>query len=152
MAIEAPASKFRKNKLRIFIVALIFLAVWFAYDGWYNKAFIQENTTPEGPNSSLVFNQKAPLFIVAGALLLAVYLFVSRNKKLVADENELIVSDKEKISYDSIEKIDKTHFDSKGFFIITYKNANGTEVNRKVSDGSYDNLAAILDHLVAKIT
>ena len=53
---------------------------------------------------------------------------------------------------DAIQKIDKTYFDSKGYFIITHKDQNGREVNRKLSDRNYDNLGAVLDHLVAKIT
>ena len=39
-----------------------------------------------------------------------------------------------------------------GYFIITYKNKDGKEINRKLSDRKYDNLAPILDHLVEKIT
>ena len=39
-----------------------------------------------------------------------------------------------------------------GYFIITYKNKDGKEINQKLSDRKYDNLAAILDHLVAKIS
>jgi hypothetical protein len=74
-----------------------------------------------------------------------------KDKKLLADENELVFSNKEKIPYDSIQKIDKTCFGSKGFFLITYKNKNGSEISRKISDRTYDNLAAILDKLVAKI-
>ena len=85
-------------------------------------------------------------------MLLGVYLFAIGSKKLVADENELVISAKEKIAYDSIEKIDKTHFEAKGVFVITYKNKTGNEVNRKLSRRRYDNLAAILDHLVAKIS
>ena len=72
--------------------------------------------------------------------------------QVVADENELIINGKEKIYYDSIQKIDKTHFKSKGFFVITYKSKDGGEVNRKLSYKTYDNLQAILDELVAKIT
>ena len=73
-------------------------------------------------------------------------------KKLIADENELIFSDKEKIAYDAIEQIYKTNFESKGYFFITYNEDNGKEAGRKISNRQYDNLKAILDHLVAKIT
>ena len=75
-----------------------------------------------------------------------------RDKKVIADEKELINSNKEKISYDAVEKIDKTHFAKKGFFVITYKREDGGEARRKLSDRTYDNLAAVLDELVAKIT
>jgi len=81
-----------------------------------------------------------------------VYLFAIKDKKVLADENELIISDKERISYDYIQQIDKTYFDKKGFFVITYKDKDGKEVKRKLNERKYDNLAAILEHLVAKIS
>jgi hypothetical protein len=152
MAVEAPISKSKKNNLKIYIVICILVAVWFGYDGYFNEKFKQKHTDKNAnPDSTLVFNQKAPSFFIAAAVFLGVYFFIIKNKMLFADENELVISDKEKISYDSIQKIDKTHFDSKGFFIITYKNKNGSEANRRLSDRTYDNLAAILDKLVAKI-
>jgi hypothetical protein len=152
MAIEAPISKSKKNNLKIYIVVCLLITVWFGYDGYFNEKFKQKHTDDKGnPDSTLVFNQKAPPFFIAAAVLLGVYFFAIKNKKLIAEENELVISDKEKILYDSIQKIDKTSFDSKGFFLITYKNKNGSEVNRKISDKTYDNLAAILDKLVAKL-
>jgi hypothetical protein len=85
-------------------------------------------------------------------LLFAAYLFAVKNNKLIADENELVFSAKDKIPYDSIQKIDKTYFDKKGFFVITHKDEHGKEIDRKISERKYDNLAPILDHLVAKIS
>jgi hypothetical protein len=99
-----------------------------------------------------MFNRISPIFFVAAAAILGLWLRARQDKKLVADENELIISDKVRIRYDSIEKIDKTHFESKGYFIITFKDSRGREVNRKLGDRKYDNLAAILDHLVAEIS
>ena len=104
------------------------------------------------PTLTMSFNRKSPPVFLGIAALLAVYLFALRNKQLVADENELIISSTEKIHYDLIQKIDKTHFAKKGFFVITYKREDGGEARRKLSDRTYDNLAAILDELVAKIT
>lgn len=153
MAIEARISKFKKNNLKIYIAVCIGLAIWCAYDGYFNDKWIEEHTDTNGnPEAYLVFNRKAPPYFIGAAVLLGVYLFAIRNKKIIADENELIIRDKEKISYDSIQKIDKTRFKSKGFFIITHKNNEGREVNRKLSDRTYDNLAAILDKLIAKIS
>ncbi|MHC4791912.1 MAG: hypothetical protein ACYS8Y_10840, partial [Planctomycetota bacterium] len=85
------------------------------------------------------------------AAALAVRLWTMKNRKLLADENELIISDK-RIPYESMQKIDKTHFDSKGFFIITYTGKDNREVDLKLSKKTYDNLAAILDALVVKIS
>ena len=153
MAIEAPISRYKKNNFVIYIVLCIVAGGWFAYDGYINKKFIEKNTNDDGtPNSTLVFNQKSPPFFAAAAVLFAVYLLVIKNRKLVADENELVFSEKDKIPYNSIQKIDKTYFDKKGFFVITHKDEHGKEINRKLSDRNYDNLAAILDHLVAKIS
>jgi hypothetical protein len=153
MAIEAPISKYKKTNLKIYIILCIVLAAWFAYDGYINKNFIEKNTDENGkPNSTLIFNQKSPPFFAAAAVLFGLYLFIVKNKKLIADENGLVFSDKDKILYDSIQSINKTYFDKKGFFIITHKDEHGKEINRKLSDRNYDNLAAILDHLVAKIS
>jgi hypothetical protein len=153
MAIEAPISKYKKNNLVIYIILCIVAAGWFAYDGYINKNFIKKNTGDDGkPNNTLVFNKKSPPFFIAGAVLFGVYLYAVRNKKLIADENELVFSTKDKISYDSIQKINKTYFEKKGFFVITHKDNHGKEIDRKISDRNYDNLTPILDHLVAKIT
>ena len=153
MAIEARISKFKRNGLIIWFVACIAVAAYCAYDGYFNEKFKTKHTNEDGtPDSTLVFNRKSPLYFIGAGLLLGAYWFAIRNKKLIADENELVINDKQRIPYDSIEKIDKTHFKSKGRFVITYKDENGKEVDRKINDRQYDNLAPVLDHLVAKIT
>ena len=153
MAIEAPISKFKKNNLKIYIAVCIGLMIWCVYDAHFNAKFQEKYTDADGnPTGWLVINRSAPPYLIGAAALLGAYLFAIRNKKLSADENELIISAKEKIPYDSIQKIDRTHFDKKDFFVITYKNKNDREVERKLSSRTYDNLAAILDHLVAKIS
>lgn len=152
MAIEAPASKHGKTNLIIYIAVCIGIAIYCVYDGYFNKKFIEKHS-PEGvPDATLIFNQKAPPFFIGAAVLLGIRLLLTKKKKLIADENELIFSDKEKIAYDAIQQINKTHFESKGYFFITYKEENGKEVDRKISSRTYDNLKPVLDHLVAKIT
>ena len=153
MAIEAVFSKFKKNNFKIYIAICLALTLWCAYDGYFNQQWIEDHIDADGnPETYLVVNRRAPYFLVPVAALIGAHFYKVKNKKIIADENELIVNDKLKINYDSIEKIDKTHFDSKGFFIITYKNKDGSENNRKISDRTYDNLSAILDELVAKIS
>ena len=153
MPIEAPVSKYKKTNLLIYIIICIALAAWFAYDGYINQKFIDKYTDETGkPNSTLIFDQKSPPFFAAAAVFFTAYLFVIKNKKLIADENELVFSAKDKIPYESIQSINKTYFDKKGFFVITHKDQHGKEINRKISDRNYDNLATILDHLVAKIS
>jgi len=151
MAIEAPFSQFKKNNKKIFIAVLLGLAVWFAYDGYLNKAFIEKHTKDGAADSDLVINQRAPYFMVGAAVLLGISLFMVKDKKVIADDNNLITCRKT-IPYDSIEKIDKTHFDAKGYFIITYKDDSGQETDLKLNDRTYDNLPAILDELVAQIS
>jgi hypothetical protein len=127
--------------------------VWCVYDGYFNEKFKEKYTDTSGnPQGWLIVNRAAPPYLIGAAVLLSAYLFAIRNKKLIAFEDELIISAKEKIPYQSIQKIDKTYFDKKGFFIITYKDKDDDEVNRKLSDKKYDNLAAVLDYLVIKIT
>lgn len=153
MVIEAPTSKYKKTNLKIYIGLCVALALWFAYDGYFNEAFRKKHSNENGePNSTLVFNQKSPPFLVGAAAILGAYLFVVKGKKIVAGDNELVISAKKKIPYDSIQKIDKTYFDKRGFFIITYKDESGREAHRALSDKKYDNLPAVLDHLVAKIS
>ena len=159
MAIEAPVSKYRKTNFKIYITACIIFAVVFAYDGYLSKyewshrrSFYEKHVKDGKPDDTMIFNQVAPIFLVVIAAVLLGRLRALKDKKLLADENELIISDKERIPYDSIQKIDKTNFKSKGYFLITYKGKNGREADRKISDKKYGNLAAILDHLVAKIS
>lgn len=153
MPIEAPCSRHRKTNLKIYIGVLITFGVWFGYDGYFNKGFIEKHKSADGKcDSTLVFNQKSPPFFLAGAILLGIYLATVRNKRLVADESELIIAGKVRIPYDSIEKIDKTYFDKKGFFVITYTDKSGKHTNYKISDRKFGNLQAVLEHVVAKIS
>ncbi|MHC4062379.1 MAG: hypothetical protein ACYSUC_06300 [Planctomycetota bacterium] len=161
MAIEAPLSKHKKTNLKIYILVCVAAAVIFAYDGYlsrykwsmrhsfYKKHFIDNNGKP---TPTMNFNRRSPFFFVGVAALFGVYLLSVRNSKIIAGEEELVVSDKRRISYSSMERIDKTYFKSKGFFVITYRNEHGQEINCKLSDRRYDNLEAVLEEIVAKIT
>ncbi len=151
MAIEAPLSGYKKKNLVIIAAVLIGVGLWFAYDGYKNEAFIKKHTTVEGtPDSTLSFNKKSPPFLIGAGLLIGAYFFVIKGKKVIADDNGLHTG-KESIAYDAIEAINKTHFDSKGYFIVTYSD-NGQSKEVKISDRTYDNLPAVLDHVVAKIS
>lgn len=156
MAIEAKLSKYKRNNWLIAIFILVAAGVWFAYDGYFNDKFIEKHTITnevgeKEPNSTLLFNKKAPPFFIVGAIAAGIGLFLIRNKKVIAAEASLI-TEKTEIPYDNIEQIDKTKFDSKGFFIITYKNDQGSEQTLKLSDRTYDNLPAVLDEIVKQIT
>ncbi len=182
MTIEAPISRHKKTNFKIYIAVCIVVAIIFAYDGYLSKykwsgrySFYKEHVVDNDgkPTATMKFNRGSPPFFIGAAVLLGAYLFAIKNKKIIAGENELIISNKERIAHDSIQKIDKTYFRSKtkrkfvgdqsgnvqetrsapeGYFIITYKDNSGREVNRKLSSRTYDNLAAVLDELVAKIS
>ncbi len=153
MVIEAPISKFKRTNLKIYIIFLVGIATWCAYDGYFNDKWIEEHTDANGkPKTYLVVNRKAPPFLIGAAVLLGAYLFAIRKKKLIADEDKLILESKAEIKYDSIQKVDKTNFDSKGFFLITYKDASNTKKQLKLSNRRYDNLAPVLEKVVDKIS
>ena len=150
MAIEAPLSSYKKKNYLIIATILICVALWFAYDGKYNKDFIKKHTVDGIPDATLTFHHKAPPYMIGTGILIGIYFVIVRNKKIVADDNNLIAG-KTTISYDSIEKVNKTHFDKKGFFVITYSQ-DGQSKELKLSDRIYDNLSAVLDHIVSKIS
>ena len=151
MAIEAPLSGYKKKNLVIIAVGLIGIGAWFAYDGYKSEKFIEKHTNIDGtPDSTLNFNRKSPPFLIGAGLLVGAYFFVVKGKKVIADDSGLQMG-KETIAYNAIEAINKTHFDSKGYFIVTYTD-NGQSKDVKISDRTYDNLPAVLDHVVAKIS
>jgi len=153
MTVEAPFSRHRKSNLLMYIGLCAAFAIWLGYDGYFNEGFRQRHTDADGKaDASLVFNQKAAPVLACAAVLLAGYLVAVRNRRIVADDKELVLGGKERISYDSIQRINKTDFESKGSFVLTYQDDRGNEVERKISDRDYDNLAAVLEKVVAEIS
>jgi hypothetical protein len=146
MAIEAPLSKYKRNSFLIGITVCVGLSLWCGYDGHINKSFKEAH--PEW----WVTNRAAPFALLPVAAVLAAWWGAIRGRKLVADDKELILPGHSRIAYDAIESIDKTYFEDKGFFVITYKQAGGGEVKHRLSDRDYDNLTAILDHIVSRIS
>jgi hypothetical protein len=159
MSLSAPLSKYRKHNWIITICVLLGAAVIFGYDGYLSKyewsmrhSFYQKHVLDNGgvADGDMTFNQKgAPILAAAGIAAAIYYLFFLRTKVIVADDQGLRY-EKLAIPYDHIESIDKTHFDSKGFFIVHYSDS-GQKKELKLSDRGYDNLPAVLDHLVSKI-
>jgi len=152
MALIAPSSKYKKNTYLVWVVLCAGFAAYCIYDAHYNEGFIKKHSPDGKPDSTMMFNLKAPYVLFPLAALLGVWMLVVSKRKITAEETALVIDGKINIAYDSIEKIDKTVFDSKGRFIITYKDAGGKETSRVISDKDYDNLPAILEHLVAKIS
>jgi hypothetical protein len=153
MAITAPLSRYKKQTYLIWMAILIGFGVYCIYDGYFNDSFKTKHSDAQGnPDSTLIFNQKAPPYLIGAGVVIGIYFFAVSGRKIVAENNELVINDREKIAYDSIEKIDKTNFKSRGYFVITYKDQSGGEINRKISDRMYDNLEAVLNEAVSKIS
>jgi hypothetical protein len=151
MSIEAPLSKYKKQNLLLIAAVLAGLGVWFWYDGHYNQTFINKHTVDGKPDGTLDFNLKSPPFMLIAAALAGIRFWMLKDKKIVANEQGLIC-EKLTIPYDRIESIDKTYFDSKGYFIVHYRDEQQAVKTLQISDRQYDNIPAILDHLVSKIT
>jgi len=159
MTIEAPYSRHTKTNFKLLIVVCLIAAVVLAYDGYLSKyqwslrrSFYEEHTNDGMPDGTMKFNQHVPFALLGISIIAALWYFRVKDLKVVADEKALVISEKETIPYSSIQQIDKTHFDSKGFFIITYKTQDGKQAARSLSYKRYDNLKAVLEHLVVKIT
>lgn len=160
MAIEAPLSSYKKKNFMIILIILIGVTVIFGYDGYLSKyewsmrhSFYQKHVIDNNgiPDTDMNFNRKSPPVFLACAAAVAVYYFaVVAKKKITAGDDALIVNG-QSVNYDAIESINKTHFDSKGYFIVTYAD-NGQSKDVKISDRTYDNLPAVLDHIVTKIS
>ena len=150
MAIEAPLSNYKKKNILIVMAILIGAGVWFWYDGQNNDDFIKKHTVDGVADPTLVFHRQSPPFFIGAGILLGIYFVVIKGKKIVADENKLIAGNIT-VGYDAIEKINKTHFDKKGFFTVTYSQ-DGQNKELKLSDRTYDNLGAVLDQIVSKIS
>lgn len=150
MAITATYSKHKKSNLQIFIGIMIVAAVWFGYDG-RNIDFKAKHTVNGQPDSTLVFNQKSPPYFLGGAIALGILLFIVKDKKIVIDNDKITAPDKT-ININQIEKVNKTNFSNKGYFVLTYKNDSGGTVDWKISDKTYDNLPAVLDEIIKKIS
>jgi hypothetical protein len=160
MAVLAPISNFKMTNYKIYIAACLIFGGVFAYDGYLSKyewslrrSFYEKHVNEGKPDDTMIFNRVSPIILAVVAVILAAKFWSLKDRKILAEEDRLIISEKEKIPYSSIQKIDKTNFNpTRGFFTITCKGDDGREVVRKISSKDYDNLQAVLDLLVAKIS
>jgi len=151
MAVIAPFSRFKRNNFIILIVVLFGAAAWMAYDGYLNRSWIAEHTLDNGQaDSDLIINRVAPAVLAPLGLLVVVRFALVRNRQVVADDDGLTVGPR-RIAYEAIEAIDKTFFDSKGYFVVSYRRDGGGMGKLKLSDRTYDHLPAVLDELVRRI-
>jgi len=148
MAVEATGSKFTRNN-RFYLAALCLAgALWFGYDGWFGSYRDKELEGNDGkPTANLLFNQYSPIPLAVIALCSLYFGFQITSRKIVADEEGLVLSSGEKIPYRAMKKIDKRRFKDKGLLTIAYEIDAG-EKTIKLSDRQYDNLGKLLDEIV----
>lgn len=157
MAVEAPLSKFNRNNIKLYLAFCVIVSLVLAYDGYLSKYewskrhdFYEKHFKDGKADGTLMFNRIVPIFGAAGAIYFAIQWSRAKNRKVTADEESLIVEGKT-IPIDSIQAVDRTHFEKKGFFTLTYRSEQGSKTLR-LSDKTYDNLGAVLEHIVAKIS
>ena len=148
MAVEASASKFRRNNGFIFAAVCIVGALWFGYDGWFGSYHDTELENNAGkPTVNLLFNQYVPIPLAAAAGYFLVTSLVASSRKLAADENGLVINGKKTLRYAEMKSIDKRRFEKEGHFTIEYEQAGKVE-RLKLSDRKWDNLGVLLDEVV----
>jgi hypothetical protein len=151
MAIVAPLSRYRRNNHMILLAVVLGLAAWFHYDGHFNQEFITKHTKPDGtPDDTLTINRKAPPFLMAAGVLVVGNFVRIRNQRIRVDDSALMVNSLS-IPLGAVTQIDKTHFDSKGFFVLSYKSGD-SEKQLKLYARNYDNLSAVLDRLIEELS
>jgi hypothetical protein len=150
MAIVAPLSRYRRNNHMILLAVFLGLAAWFHYDGHFNKAFIDTHTIDGKPDDTLTINRKAPPFLMAAGVLVVGNFVRIRNQRIRVDDSTLMVNSLS-IPLGAVTQIDKTHFDAKGFFVLSYKPGD-TEKKLKLYARNYDNLSAVLDRLIEELS
>lgn len=161
MTLEAPISKYKKHNMLITMVILLGIAAVLGYDGYlskyewsgrynsfYKKHVVDNNGVPDG---DMKLNQYGAIVLLAFGLYNGFNYWKTKDKKIVADDQGLSYEGLT-IAYNQIESIDKTFFDSKGYFTIHYRDSQQQARTLKFSDRQYDHLPAILDHLASKLS
>ena len=144
----ATYSRHKKQNLKIWMIVLIGCAIWFSYDGYVNKGFIEKHTKEGKADSTLNFNRKSPPVFLLGAAVFGAILYIRKDKKIQTDDKSIILANGTKICFETIERVDKTNFEKKGFFELAYK-AGGKEEKQIFSRYQYDNMEAVLDEVIS---
>lgn len=153
MDIVGPVSRHKKNSAVLYIAVLVGFGLWCLVDGYFKTSFIDAHTGPDGrPDGTLLFNRIAPGFLFLGAAGLGLWVVSMRKRRVVATDTELVIRDALRIPYDSIQQIDKTLFEKKGFFVVTYRAEGTGDKTVRLDDRDYENLRPILDRLIREIT
>jgi hypothetical protein len=142
------------------MAAFLVIAAVLGYDGYlskytwskrydfYKKHVIDNNGIPD---SDMTINRYGAIVLLALGLYKGFVFWNTKDKKVVADDKGLNY-EKLSIPYGRIDSIDKTYFDSKGYFIVHYRDEQDQVKQVQLSDRQYDHMPAVLDHLVSKLT
>lgn len=151
MAVTATGSRFRRNNMLILALLCIAGGLWFAYDGWINDKYQEENTDPETgkANPNLQFNRYVPIPLAVIAVYSLIMTAIIPGRRVVADDKGLTLADGCNIPYESLQAIDKRAFDKDGHFTISYA-VGQTKKTLKLSDRKYDNLGLLLDEVISQ--
>ena len=154
MAVEVVGSRYTGRTNYMIAAACVVFGLWFLYDGWFNKDFIQEHSVVNeetGEKSLDPTLQVNRTWIPIGCGVVMIYFVIAavrlKSKKIVADSEGLILSDGRKIAFNDIRQIDKRFFDQKGHFTIEYEQADQTK-EMKFDDRTWDGLGLLLDEIV----
>lgn len=149
MAVEALPSKFTMRWNTMCALMMFGMAVWFFYDGHYNQEYIKKHTNEDGtPMLDLKINRS---WGPAGCALTGLYFIyitwgMSR-KKISVDEKGITFSDGKNIPLDSLTRIDKSKFKTKGKLLIEYE-AGGKTEQIILKDTVYDGINSLLQEIL----
>ncbi|MDH7598139.1 MAG: hypothetical protein QHH07_00690 [Sedimentisphaerales bacterium] len=151
--IVAPVSKGRKDSVVLYMAICFGLAVWCIYDGFINKDFIAAHLDQQGrADGTLILNRLGGPILLLAALGLSLWLSKMRRGGLVATDQALIVKKTLQIPYSSIKQIDKTHFQDRGYFLLTYDSQQEGQRTIRLDQRDYDNLGPILERLIEAVS
>lgn len=160
MAVEAPVSKYHRNNQLLYTVACAVVALILAYDGYLSKyewsqrySFYEKHVIENDnkPDDVMKFNRYAPIALIFGAAFFGYRYYTLKGRKIVVDETAVHMPEGD-IGIDSIQAIDKTHYESKGYFELIRKTGKDSNERVKLSSKSYDNLDAVLEDLASRIS
>lgn len=148
MNVQATGSRHKANTDWIIVAVCIVATLWFLYDGWMSKSFIEEHTLEDGSvDVTLQTNRYyAPIGLAIAAAWFALGAVRTKGLRITADDAGL-ETPSGRIPYDTIETIDRRYFEKEGHFTIQYRQDN-TSQKIKLRDRDYDNLAILLDEIV----
>jgi len=148
MTVQATGSRHKTNTDWIIVAVCLLAAVWFLYDGWMSKSFIEEHSQEDGsPDATLMTNRYyAPIGLAVAAFWFALGAVRTKGRQIVADDTGL-ETPAGRIPYDAIELIDRRYFEKEGHFTIQFRQDNAAK-KIKLRDRDYDSLALLLDEIV----